>query len=354
MICFLIRVESWIENYTRFMFRTLRNWSCLLYLTMIDLYLSELYNFSTQGVWKNIINIKTELEKNGCSPDEIFKHNIKSGETTLFWNDVWIGDTKLKHKYPNLFALEPEKNCTIAQKIKDRNTPWKWRSCPLAAGLSQQLCDLYSDFTALKLTTGADHWTCRLTTDGKYTVEALRKKIDQLPPTAPSVSWYKEIPIKVTCFTWRAALERIPTATSLSQRGVNIDSTLCSSCIGMAEDSNHILLHCPYATMIWEKIFKWCDTNIPSAPNIKEMLQVMAKWGWDSKKKKRLMIICYAMIWGLWKLRNDRIFRGSFISPSSGVDHIKSIAYTWIKYRGNDVICDWENWTVSPFSSCSW
>ncbi|KAL4573606.1 hypothetical protein LXL04_020417 [Taraxacum kok-saghyz] len=54
-----------------------------------------------------------------------------------------------------------------------------------------------------------------------------------------------------------------------------------------------------------------------------------------SKKKKRLMIIGYATTWGLWKLRNDRIFRGSFTSPSNGVDYIKSLAYTWIKYRGN-------------------
>ncbi|KAL4557369.1 hypothetical protein LXL04_035545 [Taraxacum kok-saghyz] len=82
-----------------------------------------------------------------------------------------------------------------------------------------------------------------------------------------------------------------------------------------------------------------------------ERTRTLSKWTGDSKKKKRIMIIGYATIWGLWKLRNDRIFRGSFTSPATGVDYIKSLAYTWIKYRGNEVICDWESWSLSPLSS---
>ena len=171
-------------------------------------------------------------------------------------------------------------------------------------------------------------------------MEVLRKKIDYSHPTASVVKWCKDIPIKVSCFSWRAAQDRIPTAKALSHRGIKLNSRMCSSCIGQEEDANHLLLHCPYASKVRDLICDWCETSLPLLSNLKDFLLLLTNWGSNQKRRKRFMIICYALLWGLWKFRNDRLFRDYFISPSSGADYVKSIAYTWIKYRGNGVICN--------------
>lgn len=61
-------------------------------------------------------------------------------------------------------------------------------------------------------------WKCGLTPDGSYSVCALRKRWDYRPPTIGSnFHWLKEIPLKVSCFIWRAQAGRIPTVTELSK-----------------------------------------------------------------------------------------------------------------------------------------
>ncbi|GJX71361.1 hypothetical protein Tco_0308532 [Tanacetum coccineum] len=34
-----------------------------------------------------------------------------------FWNDLWIGDNQLKLSFPRLFALEVNKDCSVADKL---------------------------------------------------------------------------------------------------------------------------------------------------------------------------------------------------------------------------------------------
>jgi hypothetical protein len=42
----------------------------------------------------------------------IFK--VNNGENTRFWEDVWMGNTPLKHQYPYLYRIAHHKNATIA------------------------------------------------------------------------------------------------------------------------------------------------------------------------------------------------------------------------------------------------
>ncbi|CAH1439587.1 unnamed protein product [Lactuca virosa] len=174
-----------------------------------------------------------------------------------------------------------QKKDTNAQKLSDHNTPWRWKSCPLMAGLSQQICDIHSDFTNTELSTGKDQWSSRLTVDGNYTVESLRKIIDVSPlsNTEMSVTWCKETPLKVICFNWRAAQECIPTASALINRGVHLTSPFCTSCIGEFEDSNHLLVQCPFTKATRDKIINWCGTSLPPSSNTKELVKSITKWG---------------------------------------------------------------------------
>nr|GFA26376.1 RNA-directed DNA polymerase, eukaryota [Tanacetum cinerariifolium] len=45
------------------------------------------------------------------------KRKLGSGENTLFWNDIWIGESTLKTKYSRLHALEHCKSILVAGKM---------------------------------------------------------------------------------------------------------------------------------------------------------------------------------------------------------------------------------------------
>nr|KAJ0203170.1 hypothetical protein LSAT_V11C500229140 [Lactuca sativa] len=93
------------------------------------------------------------------------------------------------------------------------------------------------------------------------------------------------IPIKILCFTWRAAQGRIPSATALKHRGMNIDSTHYSSCIGGVECADHIPIGCLYASYIRDKNFEWCGIKKANFNNVGDLLQFAASWGRCPKKR---------------------------------------------------------------------
>nr|KAJ0217532.1 hypothetical protein LSAT_V11C300131900 [Lactuca sativa] len=145
----------------------------------------------------------------------------------------------------------------------------------------------------------------------------------------------KVIPIKVLCFVLRAVQGHIPSATTLQSRDMNIDSTLCGTCIGEVECVDHILMRCSYTRIIMNKIFKWCGLNKQEFNDVGELLHFAALWGRCPKKRIKLLCICYSLLWNLWKIRNGKLFREVFTTICRGTENIKVLTYLWLKCRGN-------------------
>lgn len=115
----------------------------------------------------------------GFSFSEIFSQIVKNWDDSQFWHDNWVGTINLKMAF------------------------WKWKSCPIVAGLSHQLQCLSDIIAPVRLQPGQDPITCVLAPDGKYKVELLRKKIEQKVAnntSLPQIIWSKTIAIKVTSF----------------------------------------------------------------------------------------------------------------------------------------------------------
>lgn len=152
-------------------------------------------------------------------------------------------------------------------------------------------------------------WKCSLKNDGSYTVEVLRKIVDQTPSLdSPSVvKWCKEIPIKVICFVWRAAIGRIPSAEALSSRGIPVSTLSCGLC-GEIETVDHILVSCPIASKVRDWICNWCGISLDSPTSTRGILDFVSKWGRCPKKRNVLTMIAYGLFWSLWRARNDKSF----------------------------------------------
>ena len=249
-----------------------------------------------------------------------------------------MGNTTLKEKYPGLYELERKKSCSVAERIRENGFTGRWYVCPSSAGLLVQYNLLLRDIANTTPSNGEDQFRCTLAPDGDYCVGLMRSRIENKSITNAGelrISWGKTVPIKVSAFIWRANMGRIPSAIELNRRGLKLGSTYCSSCISGDECCDHLLVKCPYATMVRNLIFQWCNIISPQMETVGDLIQFAANGRGNGKSKVRLTAICYCLIWCLWRARNERIFKGMFIAPNRVVENIKSLVFLWVKCRGS-------------------
>ncbi|MFS7926581.1 hypothetical protein Hanom_Chr04g00298721 [Helianthus anomalus] len=64
---------------------------------------------SVPGPWKNIVNIRSNMENVNVDLTHAVSTKVANGLTTEFWLDNWAGSGPLYKIFPNLFKLEIEK-----------------------------------------------------------------------------------------------------------------------------------------------------------------------------------------------------------------------------------------------------
>lgn len=243
--------------------------------------------------------------------------------------------------------------CYVSDRITMQGRQWAWRSNPCAADEIDQMYNLDKALNSYYPSNREDTWRCVLNSTGSFTVGAIREIIDNYGVTRSSINvqWLKEIPLKVTCFVWRALLGKIPSAEALIRRGVRFDSSICSLCKSNVECYNHILVGCSFAKEVWGKILQWCGDPISIGESVEGLLQNVAYWGRCPKKMRLLTVVSYGTLWCLWKSRNDRIFKGASCNSHTICDQIKALLYTWIKFRGGKLDINKEGWNLSPLNT---
>lgn len=162
--------------------------------------------------------------------------------------------------------------------------------------------------------------------------------------------WSKVIPIKISCFVWRAKLGQIPSLMALKGRGVNLGDTMCGGCRLCEEDCNHILKSCPIARQVMMAIWRWCDIDLDQHLTVRDLIHDICRWGNCKKRRIGLVSIVYGSLWCIWRARNDRVFNGATKTPAMIFEEIKAIVFVWLKHRASKGDIVWENWSSSPLS----
>lgn len=240
--------------------------------------------------------------------------------------DHWIGGEPLKSAFPGLYQLEKKKRCLIEYRIRDGGPSWDWISHPQNDVHSEELHSIVTMLGSFQLQDSNDGWKYGITTDGEFQVAALRKIIDkpQSRVMMDRVKWIREVPIKVTGFIWRAMQKRIPSLCALRDRGLDLDSVMCSYCLADVEDSDHILLSCLFARAFWDWVLKWCGIPMVQASTIGELTGYLADFVKDKDRKNNIVAICYGKLWWIWKVRCKRVLKNIRSSPTMVADIIKS------------------------------
>ncbi|GKA76412.1 RNA-directed DNA polymerase, eukaryota [Tanacetum coccineum] len=193
------------------------------------------------------------------------KKKVGNGSTTLFWKDPWFADSPLINSFPRLFALECNKNATVADKIHDISMSHSFRRSPRGGVEEEQYRSLVDKVNSVVLSNTSDTWVWSIDSSGDFSVKFARSLIDDfiLPAVVSPTRWVKVVPIKINIFAWKVCLDRLLTRLNLSLRGIDSPSISCPICSSVGETCAHLLFSCSMAKAHYSKVARWCKMEIP-------------------------------------------------------------------------------------------
>ncbi|GJT35661.1 RNA-directed DNA polymerase, eukaryota [Tanacetum coccineum] len=165
----------------------------------------------------------------GIIPLSFLRKRVGNGTDTKFWQDVWIGEISLQSKFPRLYRLALNKECSICE-VWNNGWVFNW-SRPIVRGtLLHQLNDLTAILDSVQLfRLGLDSWIWSIGSPS-FTVKCTRDHIDNciLPDDGSETIWNRYLPKKINIFLWRAVRDRLPSRWNLSREtGIELYSLTC-------------------------------------------------------------------------------------------------------------------------------
>ncbi|MFS7976006.1 hypothetical protein Hanom_Chr10g00887441 [Helianthus anomalus] len=102
------------------------------------------------------------------------------------------------------------------------------------------------------------------------------------------------------------------------------------------ETSEHILVSCHFAYIIWQSIATWVRIPPIIAFEVKDLLTLHWFSPGSRKRKKALYAVILVGFWCIWKTRNEAVFGQGSPSITKVLDEVKSLAYLWVKNRSKE------------------
>jgi hypothetical protein len=269
------------------------------------------------------------------------RKKVGNGVTTQFWRVVWVGSQPLKEVFPRLFSVAASKDLLVSDAGSWVGGWWCW-AVEWRRNLFEWELELYQNLLEVicgtSMSGAADNWVWIEAGDGVFSVKSCYNLLSRLVSNNSGLSsldcfvfkniWRSSAPSKVCAFAWQATIDKIPSRVNLAHRGIikPPESKDCAFCRGMEETSQHLFLHCNFASGVWYAIFNWLGFAYISPPNISISLACMAGMGVSKRRKKGLLLLWQVVLWWLWRARNDRIFSNKEVSVLEVVESIKYIS----------------------------
>ncbi|GKB87180.1 hypothetical protein Tco_0959452 [Tanacetum coccineum] len=126
------------------------------------------------------------------------KLRVGSGTRTLFWKDIWLGDTPFCMLFPRLYALDNSKDCTVASKLQG-DLAHSFRR-PVRGGVEADQLDNIMEMVQSKVL--INRWIWDLNGEGVFRVKDARDLLDEalFPKVNVATRWIKTVPIKTRCY----------------------------------------------------------------------------------------------------------------------------------------------------------
>lgn len=301
--------------------------------------------FST--VWKDIALVG----QRDVNLFRLFMSNVKiqvgDGCKVRFWLDVWVGDAPLSTLFPRIFNVCSQKLVVVADACHSNGPNLDLHLDLRRNILPWELEDwnnLLNMVNSVALQPHKSDCLCwKADSSGVFLVSSLYKcREAELghPRRELQLLWKNHAPPKAQFLGWLAVLERVKTSELLLSLGVltNLNDCLCKFCGDALETANHLFLHCKFVWSVWCMVVKWWGIIWVVPSSIKSLFIWWQSWRFKKAKKVLWELVSFAIIWSIWKLRNDLIFQGVVPRWVDMGDIIKFKVANWFKaYQGSRV-----------------
>ena len=145
-------------------------------------------------------------------------------------------------KIHGFFNLELQKDASVAHKMLNLDLVISFRRRSRAGIEESQFLELSQLLSLVVLSSANDRLSWNLNGHGVFSVKLAKEEIDRhlLVTSSSYTRWSKVLPIKLNVFVWCMFLNKIPTRSNISNRGLDTPCTLCSNCGGEVETRNHV------------------------------------------------------------------------------------------------------------------
>ncbi|KAK2444918.1 hypothetical protein QL285_015908 [Trifolium repens] len=296
---------------------------------------------------------------------QMVSKKVGNGNNTLFWKDVWVGEESFVSRFPRLFGISVQKDCRVGDVGRWENGEWRWSLLwrrnffVWEEGILQELMEVLGGVT---LSNANDQWIWIPGSEDGFSVKSAYVFLDySLNPRLPMSTlenfvfkfiWKCGVPSKVSALSWQVLLNRAPTRENLRHRGViRVDESRCPFCDEAVESTCHLFLHCDFAASIWYEIMRWFGVMVVLPPTVPMSFAVMVESGSNKKRRKGLAIIWLAFIWGVWKVRNDRVFNNATVERTEVLELIQRLSWLWFVNNTATGPCMLYEWVWNPGDS---
>ncbi|KAL8552344.1 hypothetical protein ACS0TY_001153 [Phlomoides rotata] len=294
-----------------------------------------------------------------------FRKSVGNGKDTLFWHDEWLEGESLKNKFPRLYRLSNQKNEHIGDMGSWINDTWIW-NWEWVRSLSHRntvffnkMNDMVNRYTFEQDREDTWKWTTRK--KNGYTTSLSYWKMAEMEEQSNTdekgghhfkLIWKRWASRKAITMAWRFLHNRLPTKQNLQRRCIIPPSeNLCTFCSEQPETAQHILLHCPTATRLWQLVHDWLGVSTaPSFSPKDHCIQHSFLIPGDDKGGMGTTL-WIGVSWHLWNLRNDIIFNGSSLNLEKTFWKVKIDLWNWMKAKGLiDINTVFSIWSGDPLS----
>jgi hypothetical protein len=171
----------------------------------------------------------------------------------------------------------------------------------LTTAASSQLDEVSRLIAGIQLRDGPDARSIDSPSSPPFSSQAAYRILAPVHATDASActAWGSRLPAKVKIFTYLADIDRLSSRANLFFKNC-APSDRCVAC-GAVETGRHIFFDCPAATAVWARI----GTPVPDG----------AFSIWDLRAPSSFPAHIWhvgvaAILWTLWKARNDHVFNG--------------------------------------------
>ncbi|XP_020699884.1 uncharacterized protein LOC110112129 [Dendrobium catenatum] len=156
--------------------------------------------------------------------------------------------------------------------------------------------------------------------------------------------WHKRHALRYSCYSWMAFKRKLKTADNLIVRGIPVLSN-CSFCGSFEENHSHLFFECDFSFSILSSLLP-ITANFYLRPNMLQVFDYLDNVrNFGRLEKHFCFLLMAAMIYFIWRERNNRRFKHCWTSPNGIqgeiINAIRAKTRLWKDFEKLKVLFSW-------------